>query len=84
MRARASIHTHTHTHINACAQERAPLSRANSQGLRGLRIGGLRIGAATWRFRDLGPRRGPLSWADSESARKTAQNAPLGSFGDRI
>eukprot|EP00969_Alexandrium_andersonii_P159137 7030395-Alexandrium_andersonii.AAC.1 len=35
------------------------------------------------RFRDLGPPRGPLSWADSESARNTPQNAPLGSFGDQ-
>eukprot|EP00969_Alexandrium_andersonii_P165152 7299500-Alexandrium_andersonii.AAC.1 len=32
------------------------------------------------RFRDLGPPRGPLSRADSESARETTQNAPLGSF----
>eukprot|EP00969_Alexandrium_andersonii_P351304 15435146-Alexandrium_andersonii.AAC.1 len=39
---------------------------------------------AGWRFRDLGPPRGPRSWADSESARKTAQRAPVGSFGHQI
>eukprot|EP00969_Alexandrium_andersonii_P358739 15451668-Alexandrium_andersonii.AAC.1 len=51
---------------------------------RGLRIGGLRIGAcelAASRPRTL---RGPLSWADLESARTTAQNASLGSLRDRI
>eukprot|EP00969_Alexandrium_andersonii_P203328 8984787-Alexandrium_andersonii.AAC.1 len=37
---------------------------------------------ASWQFRDLGPPRGPLSWADSASARETAQKAPLGSSGD--
>eukprot|EP00969_Alexandrium_andersonii_P127069 5616917-Alexandrium_andersonii.AAC.1 len=31
-----------------------------------------------WRFRDLGPPRGLLSWAGSESARTTAQNPLLG------
>eukprot|EP00969_Alexandrium_andersonii_P183357 8101912-Alexandrium_andersonii.AAC.1 len=36
------------------------------------------------RFRDLGPPRGSFSWADSESAREAAQNAPLGSFEDQF
>eukprot|EP00969_Alexandrium_andersonii_P012238 533921-Alexandrium_andersonii.AAC.1 len=49
------------------------------QGLCGLRIGGLEL--ADSRFRDLGPPRVPLLRADSESRRKTAQNAPLASFG---
>eukprot|EP00969_Alexandrium_andersonii_P328706 14524427-Alexandrium_andersonii.AAC.1 len=59
------------------------LSHANSEELRGLRIGGLAdcgLEPASGRFRAFGPPRGPLSWADSESARKSAQNAPLGSF----
>eukprot|EP00969_Alexandrium_andersonii_P169162 7477846-Alexandrium_andersonii.AAC.1 len=49
------------------------------------RIGGLRIGAPSLRrFRTFGPPEAPLSWADSESAREMAQNAPLGSFRDQF
>eukprot|EP00969_Alexandrium_andersonii_P191074 8440382-Alexandrium_andersonii.AAC.1 len=56
-------------------------SRSNGKGLCGLADCGLE--PVSWRFRDLGPPRGPLSWADSESAREKAQSAPLGSFGDQ-
>eukprot|EP00969_Alexandrium_andersonii_P215496 9518154-Alexandrium_andersonii.AAC.1 len=56
-------------------------SRANSQGLRGLRIGGLPIGVnevATTR-----PQSTYLS-AHPDSAQTTAQDAPLESFGDQF
>eukprot|EP00969_Alexandrium_andersonii_P183072 8088758-Alexandrium_andersonii.AAC.1 len=36
------------------------------------------------RICDLGPPRGPLSWADSEFARTTTLNAPLGGFGGQL
>eukprot|EP00969_Alexandrium_andersonii_P156594 6923251-Alexandrium_andersonii.AAC.1 len=39
---------------------------------------------ATSPFRDFGPPQAPLPSADSESARKAAQNAPLGSFGNQF
>eukprot|EP00969_Alexandrium_andersonii_P289097 12777862-Alexandrium_andersonii.AAC.1 len=35
----------------------------------------------TFRFLDLGPLGSPTSWANSESARAAAQNAPLASSG---
>eukprot|EP00969_Alexandrium_andersonii_P251507 11115862-Alexandrium_andersonii.AAC.1 len=61
-----------------------PLAR---QQQRIVRIGGLAdagLGLAGPRFRDSGPPRGPLSRADSASARTATQNTPLQSFGDQI
>eukprot|EP00969_Alexandrium_andersonii_P287583 12714143-Alexandrium_andersonii.AAC.1 len=57
--------------------------RDSTQGLRGLRIGCLRIGAREVRAAS-GPPQAPRSSANSDSARNTAQNAPLGSFGGRF
>eukprot|EP00969_Alexandrium_andersonii_P219000 9672732-Alexandrium_andersonii.AAC.1 len=37
--------------------------------------------ALLWPFRDLGPPRGPLSRADSESAQKAHRTHPLGASG---
>eukprot|EP00969_Alexandrium_andersonii_P277180 12252179-Alexandrium_andersonii.AAC.1 len=60
------------------------LSRPNSEGLRGLRIGGLWTAACESVIsRPRTPPR-PVMWADSESARTIAQNAPLGSSGEQI
>eukprot|EP00969_Alexandrium_andersonii_P346692 15327882-Alexandrium_andersonii.AAC.1 len=60
----------------SCAAPKRPqhqssgLSRANSQVLRGLQIGGLRMGAR--------------EFVISESARTPAQKAPLESFGNQL
>eukprot|EP00969_Alexandrium_andersonii_P234748 10364853-Alexandrium_andersonii.AAC.1 len=43
-----------------------------------------RLEFATLRCRALGPPRSPISSADSGSARKQPQNAPLGSFRDQV
>eukprot|EP00969_Alexandrium_andersonii_P202340 8940589-Alexandrium_andersonii.AAC.1 len=48
----------------------------------GLSDCGLKL--ALRRFRTFGPPEAPLSWADSESTRTTAQNAPLSSFGGQL
>eukprot|EP00969_Alexandrium_andersonii_P176482 7803851-Alexandrium_andersonii.AAC.1 len=54
---------------------RAPRAKDSADcGLRGSRIGSLRV--EDFAASDT---RSPLSLADSESARETAQNAPLGS-----
>eukprot|EP00969_Alexandrium_andersonii_P154385 6824508-Alexandrium_andersonii.AAC.1 len=49
----------------------------------GLADCGLVAELAKMRFRGFGPPQAPYSWAGSESARKVAQNAPLGSVGGR-
>eukprot|EP00969_Alexandrium_andersonii_P276009 12200046-Alexandrium_andersonii.AAC.1 len=59
-----------------CLASRAP--RATDSADCGLADCGLEPTSS--RFRDLGPPRGPLSWGDSESRRKMAQNAPVGSL----
>eukprot|EP00969_Alexandrium_andersonii_P317741 14036153-Alexandrium_andersonii.AAC.1 len=62
----------------------AGFSRANSQGLRRLRTGRLRIGVRYFTTSRHRPPEATLSLADPESAREAAQNAPFGSFEDQI